>query len=132
MLYNLFEYLNDVYDLPGAGVFQYISFRSAMALITSLIVSLLFGNKIINLIKSKQIGEEVRELGLDGEKSKEGPPTMGGLIILTAIIIPTLLFAKLNNVYIVILLISIFWLGMIGFIDDYIKVYKKNKDGLNG
>ena len=114
------------------GVFQYISFRSAMALITSLIVSLLFGNKIINLIKSKQIGEEVRELGLDGEKSKEGTPTMGGLIILAAIIIPTLLFAKLNNVYIVILLISIFWLGVIGFIDDYIKVYKKNKDGLAG
>jgi len=132
MLYNLFEYLNDVYDLPGAGVFQYISFRSAMALITSLIVSLLFGNKIINLIKSKQIGEEVRELGLDGEKSKEGTPTMGGLIILAAIIIPTLLFAKLNNVYIVILLISIIWLGVIGFIDDYIKIYKKNKDGLAG
>ena len=123
MLYNLFEYLNDVYDLPGAGVFQYISFRSAMALITSLIVSLLFGNKIINLIKSKQSGEEVRELGLDGEKSKEGTPTMGGLIILAAIIIPTLLFAKLNNVYIVILLISIIWLGVIGFIDDYIKIY---------
>ena len=132
MLYNLFEYLNVVYDLPGAGVFQYISFRSAMALITSLIVSLLFGNKIINLIKSKQIGEEVRELGLDGEKSKEGTPTMGGLIILAAIIIPTLLFAKLNNVYILILLISIIWLGAIGFIDDYIKIYKRNKDGLAG
>ena len=132
MLYNLFEYLNVVYDLPGAGVFQYISFRSAMALITSLIVSLLFGNKIINLIKSKQIGEEVRELGLQGEKSKEGTPTMGGLIILAAIIIPTLLFAKLNNIYIVILLISIIWLGLIGFIDDYIKIYKKNKDGLAG
>jgi len=132
MLYNLFEYLNEVYDFPGAGVFQYISFRSAMALITSLIVSLLFGNKIINLIKSKQIGEEVRELGLQGEKTKEGTPTMGGLIILAAIIIPTLLFARLNNIYIVILLISTVWLGVIGFIDDYIKVYKKNKDGLAG
>ena len=109
MLYNLFEYLNEVYDFPGAGVFQYISFRSAMALITSLIVSLLFGNKIINLIKSKQIGEEVRELGLQGEKTKEGTPTMGGLIILAAIIIPTLLFARLNNIYIVILLISTVW-----------------------
>ena len=132
MLYNLFEYLNEVYDLPGAGVFQYISFRSAMALITSLIVSLLFGGKIINLIRNKQIGEEVRELGLAGEESKKGTPTMGGIIILAAIIIPTILFAQLNNIYIIILLVSTIWLGIIGFLDDYIKVYKKDKKGLAG
>ena len=132
MLYNLFEYLNEVYDLPGAGVFQYISFRSAMALITSLIVSLLFGGKIINIIRNKQIGEEVRELGLAGEESKKGTPTMGGVIILAAIIIPTLLFAQLNNIYVIILLISTVWLGIIGFLDDYIKVYKKDKKGLAG
>ena len=132
MLYNLFEYLNEVYDLPGAGVFQYISFRSAMALITSLIVSLLFGGKIINIIRNKQIGEDIRELGLEGEESKKGTPTMGGLIILAAIIIPTLLFAQLNNIYVIILLISTIWLGIIGFLDDYIKVYKKDKKGLAG
>ena len=132
MLYNLFEYLNEVYDFPGAGVFQYISFRSAMALITSLIVSLLFGGKIITLIRNKQIGEEVRELGLEGEESKKGTPTMGGLIILAAIIIPTLLFAQLNNIYVIILLISTIWLGSIGFLDDYIKVYNKDKKGLAG
>tara|TARA_B100001741_G_scaffold313855_1_gene322909 strand:- start:24666 stop:25877 length:1212 start_codon:yes stop_codon:yes gene_type:complete len=132
MLYNLFEYLNETYNLPGAGVFQYISFRSAMALITSLIVSLLFGGKIINLIRNKQIGEEVRNLGLQGEEDKKGTPTMGGLIILSAIIIPTLLFAQLDNIYVIILLISTVWLGSIGFLDDYIKVYKKEKEGLAG
>ncbi|MGY8988839.1 MAG: phospho-N-acetylmuramoyl-pentapeptide-transferase [Flavobacteriales bacterium] len=132
MLYNLFEYLNENYDLPGAGVFQYISFRAAIALITSLIVSLLFGGRIINLIRKKQIGEEVRELGLKGEESKKGTPTMGGLIILSAIIIPTLLFAKLDNIYVIILLVSTIWLGLIGFLDDYIKVYKKDKEGLAG
>ena len=132
MLYNLFEYLNENYNLPGAGVFQYISFRAAIALITSLIVSLLFGGKIINLIRNKQIGEEVRELGLKGEEAKKGTPTMGGLIILSAIIIPTLLFAKLDNIYVIILLVSTIWLGLIGFLDDYIKVYKKDKGGLAG
>ena len=132
MLYNLFEYLHETYNLPGAGVFQYISFRSAMALITSLIVSLLFGGKIINLIRKKQIGEEVRNLGLQGEEDKKGTPTMGGLIILSAIIIPTLLFAQLDNIYVIILLISTVWLGSIGFLDDYIKVYKKDKEGLAG
>ena len=132
MLYNLFEYLNENYNLPGAGVFQYISFRAAMALITSLIVSLLFGGRIINLIRKKQIGEEVRELGLKGEEAKKGTPTMGGLIILSAIIIPTLLFAKLDNIYVIILLVSTIWLGLIGFLDDYIKVYKKDKEGLAG
>ena len=132
MLYNLFEYLNETYNLPGAGVFQYISFRSAMALITSLTVSLLFGGKIINLIRKKQIGEEVRKLGLQGEEDKKGTPTMGGLIILSAIIIPTLLFAQLDNIYVIILLISTVWLGSIGFLDDYIKVFKKDKEGLAG
>ena len=132
MLYNLFEYLNENYNLPGAGVFQYISFRAAMALITSLIVSLLFGGRIINLIRKKQIGEEVRELGLKGEEDKKGTPTMGGLIILSAIIIPTLLFAKLDNIYVIILLVSTIWLGLIGFLDDYIKVYNKDKGGLAG
>ena len=132
MLYNLFEYLNETYNMPGAGVFQYISFRAAMALITSLIVSLIFGGRIIDFIRNKQIGEQVRELGLAGEESKKGTPTMGGLIILSAIIIPTLLFAQLNNIYIIILLISTVWLGAIGFLDDYIKVYKKDKEGLAG
>ena len=132
MLYNLFEYLNETYNLPGAGVFQYISFRAAMALIASLVVSLIFGGKIINIIRNKQIGEEVRELGLEGEESKKGTPTMGGLIILAAIIIPTLLFAEINNIYIITLLVSTIWLGLIGFLDDYIKVYKKDKEGLAG
>jgi len=132
MLYNLFEYLHETYNLSGSGVFQYISFRAAMALITSLIVSLLFGGRIINLIRKKQIGEQVRELGLKGEEAKKGTPTMGGLIILSAIIIPTLLFAQLDNIYIIILLVSTIWLGTIGFLDDYIKVYKKDKEGLAG
>ena len=121
MLYYLFEYLQNTYDFPGAGLFQYISFRAAMAIITSLLVSLVFGGKIINIIRNKQIGEQVRELGLAGEESKKGTPTMGGLIILAAILIPTLLFTKLDNIYIIIMIVSTLWLGAIGFIDDYIK-----------
>lgn len=132
MLYYLFEYLQNAYDFPGAGLFQYISFRAAMAIITSLLVSLVFGGKIINIIRNKQIGEQVRELGLAGEEGKKGTPTMGGLIILAAILIPTLLFTKLDNIYIIIMIISTLWLGAIGFIDDYIKVYKKDKEGLAG
>ena len=132
MLYYLFEYLQNTYDFPGAGLFQYISFRAAMAIITSLLVSLVFGGKIINVIRNKQIGEQVRELGLAGEESKKGTPTMGGLIILAAILIPTLLFTKLDNIYIIIMIASTLWLGAIGFIDDYIKVYKKDKEGLAG
>jgi len=132
MLYYLFEYLQNTYDFPGAGLFQYISFRAAMAIITSLLVSLVFGGKIINIIRDKQIGEQVRELGLAGEESKKGTPTMGGLIILAAILIPTLLFTKLDNIYIIIMIVSTLWLGAIGFIDDYIKVYKKDKEGLAG
>ena len=132
MLYYLFEYLQSAYDFPGAGLFQYISFRAAMAVITSLLVSLVFGGKIIRFIQRKQIGEEVRTLGLEGEESKKGTPTMGGLIILGAILIPTLLFTKLDNIYIQIMLVSTVWLGFIGFIDDYIKVFKKDKEGLAG
>lgn len=132
MLYYLFEYLDKHYDFPGAGVFQYISFRSAMAIIFSLIVSMFFGKRIIALLHKKQVGETIRELGLAGEKQKQGTPTMGGLIILAAIIIPTLLFAKLHNIYIILLLVSTLLLGTIGFIDDYIKVFKKNKKGLAG
>ena len=132
MLYYLFEYLQNAYDFPGAGLFQYISFRAAMAVITSLLVSLVFGGKIISFIQRKQIGEEVRTLGLEGEESKKGTPTMGGLIILGAILIPTLLFTKLDNIYIQIMLVSTVWLGTIGYIDDYIKVFKKDKEGLAG
>ena len=132
MLYYLFEHLQIAYDFPGAGLFQYISFRAAMAVITSLLVSLVFGGKIIRLIKRKQIGEQVRILGLKGEEAKKGTPTMGGLIILAAILIPTMLFAKLDNIYIITMIVSTVWLGVIGFIDDYIKVFKKNKEGLAG
>lgn len=132
MFYYLFTWLDRAFDFPGAGVFQYISFRAAMAVIGSLIISLLFGKRIINYIRKKQIGETIRELGLEGQNQKAGTPTMGGLIILAAIIIPTLLFAKINNVYIILMLVSTVWLGAIGFIDDYIKVFKKNKEGLKG
>lgn len=132
MLYYLFTYLDKEFDIAGAGVFNYISFRAAMALITSLIISLLFGKRIINFIRRKQIGETIRELGLEGQSKKSGTPTMGGLIIIAAIIIPTLLFAKVLNVYIILMLVSTVWLGGIGFLDDYIKVFKKNKEGLKG
>ena len=132
MLYYLFQFFENNYNIPGAGVFYYISFRAALAIITSLLVSLVFGGHIIKIIKNYQIGEEVRKLGLEGEDKKSGTPTMGGLIILSAIIIPTLLFAKLENIYIQVMLISTLWLGVIGFVDDYIKVFKKDKKGLAG
>jgi phospho-N-acetylmuramoyl-pentapeptide-transferase len=132
MLYYLFLYLQKAIDLPGAGMFQYISFRAALAVITSLVISLIFGKSLINFLTKKQVGEEIRDLGLEGQKEKQGTPTMGGLIILGAILIPTLLFAKLHNVYIILILISTTWLGIIGFIDDYIKVFKKDKKGLAG
>jgi len=131
MLYYLFKYLNKL-DFPGAGVFEYISFRAALAVIISLLISLVFGKRIIQLLQKKQVGETVRDLGLEGQLSKQGTPTMGGLIILAAIVIPTLLVAKLDNIYIILMLISTVWLGAIGFIDDYIKVFKKNKEGLAG
>lgn len=131
MLYYLFDYLDKALDFPGAGVFQYISFRSAAAVITSLIISLLFGKRLINYLRKKQVGESIRDLGLEGQLQKQGTPTMGGLIILGAIIIPTLLFAKLNNIYIQMMLFTTVWLGMLGFVDDYIKVFKKDKTGLS-
>ena len=132
MLYYIFKYLNEAYSLPGAGVFEYISFRAAMAVITSLIISLLFGNRWINYLNKKQVGETIRDLGLEGQLEKQGTPTMGGLIILTSILVPALLFAKLNNIYIIMMLFTTVWLGGIGFIDDYIKVFKKDKAGLRG
>ncbi len=131
MFYYLFDYL-DKLDFPGAGVFQYFSFRASMAVITSLFISLFIGKKIIRKLQIKQVGEEIRDLGLEGQIQKKGTPTMGGLIILASIIIPTLLFAKLHNIYIILMLITTIWLGAIGFIDDYIKVFKKNKKGLAG
>ncbi len=132
MLYYLFKFLKEHYDLPGAGLFNYISFRAAAAIIVSLIISVVYGRDIIELLRRKQIGETIRELGLEGETQKKGTPTMGGLIILGAIIVPTLLFARLENVYIILMLITTVWLGAIGFADDYIKVFKKDKKGLAG
>lgn len=132
MLYYLFDWLDRAFDFPGAGVFQYISFRAAMSAITSLLIMLIFGKRFIRFIRRKSIGETVRNLGLDGQKEKEGTPTMGGLLILSAIIIPTLLFAKLDNIYVITMLITTLWLGLIGFIDDYIKVFRKDKQGLPG
>lgn len=132
MLYALFEYIETNFDLPGARLFQYISFRSALAIIISLIVTLFFGKRIINLLARKQIGESVRDLGLSGQKSKEGTPTMGGVIIILAIMVPTLLLADLTNIYIQLMIFAVMWMGMIGFVDDYIKVFRKNKSGLKG
>jgi phospho-N-acetylmuramoyl-pentapeptide-transferase len=132
MLYYLFDYLDKKFDFPGAGVFQYISFRAALAIIFSLIISMVFGKRIIEYLRKKQVGETVRDLGLTGQIQKQGTPTMGGLIILGAILIPTLLFAKIHNVYIILMICSTIWLGAIGFIDDYIKVFKKDKQGLKG
>ena len=130
MLYYLFKFLEEQFDLPGAGLFQYISFRAGSGIILALIISILVGNKIISSLKRMQIGESVRDLGLDGQKTKEGTPTMGGIIIIISVIIPVLLFAKLNNIYTIILIFATLWMGAIGFIDDYIKVFKKNKQGL--
>ena len=132
MLYHLFQYLQEITDFSGVGLFQYISFRAGMAIITSLIISMVFGGKLINLLQKKQVGENIRDLGLEGQIEKSGTPTMGGLIILAAILIPTLLFAKLDNIYTITMLIATVWLGVIGFIDDYIKVFKNNKKGLAG
>ncbi|MBK8700641.1 MAG: phospho-N-acetylmuramoyl-pentapeptide-transferase [Saprospiraceae bacterium] len=130
MLYYIFEYLDKQFNLPGAGLFQYITFRSGMAMLLSLVISLIFGGRIISSLKKMQVGETVRELGLQGQKEKEGTPTMGGFIIILAILIPCLLFARLNNIYIIVMLVSTLWLMLIGFADDYIKVFKKNKEGL--
>lgn len=132
MLYYLFEYLEENYNLVGASLFQYISFRSAMAFIVSLLFSTIYGKRIINYLRRKQVGESVRDLGLQGQVEKAGTPTMGGVIIILSTLIPVLLFSQIDNVYIVILLVATIWMGCIGFVDDYIKIFKKDKDGLKG
>ena len=132
MLYYLFEYLEQQYQFPGASLFGYISFRSAVALITALLISTIFGKKVIEFLRVKQIGESIRDLGLKGQKEKAGTPTMGGLIIIFATLIPVLLFAKLENIYIILLIATMLWMGLIGFVDDYIKKFKSDKDGLKG
>jgi len=131
MIYHLFAYLEQ-YDIPGAGMFQYLSSRAAFTAITSLVISMIVGKRIIRYLHRKQIGESVRDLGLEGQDLKQGTPTMGGIIILASIIIPVLLFANLTNIYIILMLVATFWLGLIGFLDDYIKVFKKDKKGLAG
>ncbi len=132
MLYYLFEYLDTNYSLPGTGLYQYISFRSAMAFVFSLLISTIYGRKIIDKLRRMQVGETIRDLGLHGQEQKSGTPTMGGIIIILATLIPVFLFAKLDNIYIIILIVTTIWMGIIGFIDDYIKVFKKNKEGLKG
>ena len=132
MLYYLFKYLDETFNVPGAQVFNFLSFRAAMAVITSLLIGLIFGKNWIKYLQKKQVGETVRDLGLEGQLEKQGTPTMGGLIIVGSIIIPTLLFAKLNNIYILLMLFTTIWLGIVGFVDDYIKVFKKDKEGLKG
>ncbi len=132
MLYYLFNYLSKNYSIPGVGVFQYITFRMAMAVITSLLITTVYGRRLIDYLRFKQVGETVRNLGLEGQMQKSGTPTMGGIIILLGILIPTLLFAKLENIYVILMIITTIWLGAIGFLDDYIKVFKKNKEGLAG
>ena len=132
MLYSLFQYLDRHFDMPGAGVFQYISFRSAVAVILALLITIFFGRSIIRALQRHQIGEEIRDLGLEGQLSKKGTPTMGGVIILLAILVPMLLVGRLDNIYVILMLISTLWLGLLGFLDDYIKTFRHNKDGLKG
>jgi phospho-N-acetylmuramoyl-pentapeptide-transferase len=132
MLYYLFDYIDKQFDFPGAGLFQYISFRAGVAAVLSLLITITFGSKLISFLRRKQVGEDIRDLGLEGQLQKKGTPTMGGLIIIAAILIPTLLMAKLDNVYVILLVGTTVWLGTIGFLDDYIKVFKKNKEGLAG
>jgi phospho-N-acetylmuramoyl-pentapeptide-transferase len=132
MLYYLFEYLNKTLDVSGTGVFQYITFRSSLAFILSLLLSTIYGKRVINFLQKQQVGETIRELGLAGQNEKAGTPTMGGLIIIFATLIPVLLFAKLHNIYIVLLIVTTLWMGTIGFVDDYIKIFKKDKQGLKG
>src|SRR6478736_2327396 len=132
MLYYLFNYLDKHFNLPGAGLFQYISFRAGVAAIFSLLITITYGSKLISFLRRKQVGEDIRDLGLEGQLQKKGTPTMGGLIIIAAILVPTLLMAKLDNIYVILLIGTTVWLGTIGFLDDYIKVFKKNKEGLAG
>lgn len=132
MLYYLFEFLEQKYQLPGAGLFQFLTFRSAMAVILSLLLAMVYGKRIISFLKTKQIGESIRDLGLEGQNEKAGTPTMGGLIIIMSTLIPVLLFGDLQNIYVILLIITMMWMGVIGFIDDYIKIFKKDKKGLKG
>ena len=132
MLYYFFQYLENNFNVPGAGLFQYITFRSGLAIILSLLISTVFGKRIINFLRNQQVGETVRELGLEGQKEKAGTPTMGGIIIIMATLIPVLLLAKLDNIYVILLIVTTLWMGTIGFIDDYIKIFKKDKQGLKG
>jgi phospho-N-acetylmuramoyl-pentapeptide-transferase len=132
MLYYIFQYLDKVFDIPGAGVFQYITFRSGLAFILSLAFATIYGKKIISFLKKQQVGETVRELGLQGQNEKAGTPTMGGIIIILATLIPVFLLAKLENIYVILLIVTTIWMGSIGFLDDYIKIFKKDKDGLKG
>ncbi|HWL00341.1 MAG TPA: phospho-N-acetylmuramoyl-pentapeptide-transferase [Parapedobacter sp.] len=132
MLYYLFTWIEDYIHVPGAGLWQYISFRTAMAVIVSLIITTGYGSRLIRILRAKQVGETIRDLGLEGEKKKQGTPTMGGLIIIAGILVPTLLFAKLENIYVILMLVTTLWMGTIGFLDDYIKVFRKNKEGLAG
>jgi phospho-N-acetylmuramoyl-pentapeptide-transferase len=132
MLYYIFDYIEKNFDFPGAGLFQYISFRAGAAALLSLLITIIYGERLIHFLRKKQVGEEIRDLGLEGQVQKRGTPTMGGLIIIAAILIPTLLMARLDNVYVILLVATTVWLGFIGFLDDYIKVFKKNKEGLAG
>ncbi len=132
MLYYLFEYLDKTLNIPGTGVFQYITFRSGLAVLLSLMISTIYGKRVINFLRNQQVGETVRELGLEGQVQKAGTPTMGGLIIIFSTLIPVILLAKLNNIYIVLLVVTTLWMGTIGFVDDYIKIFKKDKQGLKG
>ena len=132
MLYYLFEYLERTYQLPGASLFGYLSFRSAIAILSSLLITAFFGKRIIQLLQQKQMGETIRDLGLEGQKEKAGTPTMGGLMIILGTLIPVFLFTKLNNIYIILLVVTTLWMGFIGFVDDYLKIKKKDKDGLKG
>ena len=132
MLYYLFDYLEKTYQFPGAGLFQFLTFRASLAVLFSLLIAIIYGKKIIKFLRKQQVGETIRDLGLEGQIEKAGTPSMGGIIIILATIIPVLLFAKLENIYVVLLLITTVWMGIIGFIDDYIKIFKKNKEGLSG
>lgn len=132
MLYYLFRYLHEHFHIPGTGVFQYTTFRAGLSVMVSLLIAQIFGGRLIKVLQKKQVGESIRDLGLQGQLDKKGTPTMGGLIILLAILVPVLLFARLRNIYIILMLLSTVWLGLIGFLDDYIKVFRKNKEGLSG
>ena len=132
MLFYLFRYLNEHYNLPGIGVFQYTTFRAGLAVVISLLIALLFGHRLIRVLQKKQVGESIRDLGLQGQNEKKGTPTMGGLIIILAILVPVILLCRLRNIYIILMILSTVWLGLIGFLDDYIKVFRKNKEGLSG